>query len=81
LNTEDAPTTKASKSVNDVIVMATALFCIIKIILSLMDTLDSGGASAIPDIRMNISSIPIPAKIEDERNIGSFILNLLCGRL
>jgi hypothetical protein len=62
LNTDDAPTTKASKSVNDVMVIATALFCIMKITLPFMDISDKGGASAIPDIKMNISSIPIPGK-------------------
>jgi hypothetical protein len=73
LNTDDAPTPKARKSVIDVIVMATALFCIMKRILSLIGSsgvsfiLDKDGASAIPDIKINISSIPMPAKVENNK--------------
>lgn len=60
LNTEVAPITKARRSVRDVIVMAIPLFCIMKTTLSIIEDFDNGGASAIPDISMNISSIPIP---------------------
>lgn len=58
--TEVAPMVNASKSVIDVIVMATPLFFIMNFILSFIVAVVMAGASAIPDISMNMSSIPIP---------------------
>lgn len=60
LNTEVAPITKARRSVRDVIVIAIPLFCIMETTISIIEDFDNGGASAIPDISMNKSSIPIP---------------------
>lgn len=58
--TDVAPIVKASRSVMDVIVMATPLFFNMYFILSFIDAVERDGASAIPDIKMNISSIPMP---------------------
>lgn len=60
MNTDVAPIKKASKSVIDVIVMATPHFLSMNCILSLTEATGKGGASAIPDINMNMSSIPMP---------------------
>lgn len=60
--TDVAPTVNASKSVNDVIVMATPLFFIINFILSSIEAVVKDGASAIPDMSINMSSIPIPVE-------------------
>lgn len=58
--TDVAPMVNASKSVIDVIVIATPLFFIMNFILSFIVAFVRSGASAIPDISMNMSSIPIP---------------------
>lgn len=70
--TEVAPTVNASKSVNDVIVMATPLFFIIYFILSSIEAVVKDGASAIPDMSINMSSIPIP--VEYRINVHLFQL-------
>lgn len=61
-NTADAPMMNAIRSVTDVIVMATPLFFIMKAIRSSTVEEETGGASAIPDRRINMSSIPMPRK-------------------
>lgn len=60
IKTDVAPIPNASRSVIEVIVIEMPLFLSMHFILSL--TVDSGkdGAPAIPDIKMNMSSIPIP---------------------
>ena len=55
-----APIPKASKFVKEVIVMDIPLFLNIIIILSSTEISRRDGASAIPDIKRNMSSIPIP---------------------
>ena len=63
MKTDVAPIVKANKSVIDVMVIATPLFWSMYFILSLIDdAVVKDGPSAIPDIKMNMSSIPIPDK-------------------
>lgn len=61
-NTADAPMMNASMSVKDVMVIAMPLFFNINAIRSSIVAEDIGGASAIPDKRINMSSIPMPKK-------------------
>lgn len=61
-NTADAPMMNASMSVKDVMVIAMPLFFNINAIRSSIVDEDIGGASAIPDKRINMSSIPMPKK-------------------
>lgn len=62
MKTELAPIENARKSVIEVMVIAIPLVLIMKLIRS--ETLDFSmdSASAIPDIKMKTSSIPIPKK-------------------
>lgn len=60
MKTEVAPTKNAKMFVTEVIVMEIALFLNMHFILSSTDISERDGASAIPDIKINISSIPIP---------------------
>lgn len=64
MKTELAPIENARKSVIEVMVIAIPLVLIMKLIRS--ETLDFSmdSASAIPDIKMKTSSIPIPKKIK-----------------
>lgn len=61
-NTADAPMMNASMSVKDVMVIAMPLFFNINAIRSSIVDEDIGGALAIPDKRINMSSIPMPKK-------------------
>lgn len=64
MKTELAPIENARKSVIEVMVIAIPLVLIMKLIRS--ETLDFSmdSASAIPDIKIKTSSIPIPKNIE-----------------
>lgn len=81
MKTELAPIENARKSVIEVMVIAIPLVLIMKQIRS--ETLDFSmdSASAIPDIKMKTSSIPIPKKSKKIESISrktqSFILWLL----
>lgn len=68
MKTELAPIENARKSVIEVMVIAIPLVLIMKLIRS--ETLDFSmdSASAIPDIKMKTSSIPIPKKIKKKLN-------------
>lgn len=61
-NTAEAPMMNAIMSVTDVIVMATPPFFNMKAIRSSTVDSERGGAPAIPDSRINISSIPMPRR-------------------
>lgn len=67
-NIDVAPMVNASKSVIDVIVIATPLFFDMNFILSFIVAVVRAGASANPDISMNMSSISIP--------VGQFHISL-----
>jgi hypothetical protein len=60
MNTDDAPIANASRFVMDVMLIATPVFFSMCFILSSTDATDNDGASAIPDIKINMSSMPIP---------------------
>lgn len=70
MKTELAPIENARKSVIEVMVIAIPLVLIMKLIRS--ETLDFSmdSASAIPDIKMKTSSIPIPKKIKKIKSIS-----------
>lgn len=61
-NTEVAPIPNARRSVTDVMVIDIPLVLSMLFILSSIDAFDRDGAPAIPDIRINMSSIPIAEK-------------------
>lgn len=60
MKTEVAPTPNAKRFVIEVIVIDIPLFPSILFILSSTFTSNRDRASAIPDIKTNISSMPIP---------------------
>lgn len=70
MKTELAPIENARKSVIEVMVIAIPLVLIMKQIRS--ETLDFSmdSASAIPDIKMKTSSIPIPKKYKNLQSIS-----------
>lgn len=70
MKTELAPIENARKSVIEVMVIAIPLVLIMKQIRS--ETLDFSmdSASAIPDIKMKTSSIPIPKKYKNFQSIS-----------
>lgn len=68
MKTEEAPIPNARRSVIEVIVIEMPLFLSIHLTLSLTVTVEApsvrDGASAIPDININMSSMPIPKMIK-----------------
>lgn len=60
MKTDVAPTQNAKMLVTEVIVMEIALFLNMLFILSSTEISERDCDSAIPDIKINISSIPIP---------------------
>lgn len=61
-NTEVAPTPNARRSVTDVMVIDIPLVLSMLFILSSIDAFNRDGAPAIPDININMSSMPIAEK-------------------